>query len=461
MVIRKILCLCLALMLCFAGAFAESDLQAQLDEANAKIAELQLLVDKYYPFYAAQIVATYGEDGVVWLEDVTAEYETQSAQYTSMGLDLEGMGLADLLKTSLVETAVEDGVILAKGAELGLDQLEDSVVADMETEARNLMDSYNAYYISYFYPDAEETTEEMTAEAEAYWAANGLDYESTLENLRSGIIKQAVYDYATKDVAVTDEDIQAEYKGLLADNEAAYTDEPASFTGDYGSSTPIAWIPEGYRAVKQVLVGFDDEQSALYQELQSQLASLNEELAALEEPAEEAKANTEADTEEAAPRTAEEINADIAACAIEVEALYSQLLPTAEKVIAEFEAGATIDELIEKYNTDPGMTNEPTATIGYAVSEATTSYDDAFKQAAMSIEEVGSLSEPAYGSYGIYIVYYLGDIAAGPVELDSIREGVEAQALAAKLQSTYDTQLAEWIEAANVEYFLSNFGVAE
>ena len=223
----------------------------------------------------------------------------------------------------------------------------------------------------------------------------------------------------------------------------------SSFSSARTGGDVIAYVPEGYRAVKQVLIKFDDEQSARYSELQSMLSSLNAELAALETAEEGADV-----------RTAEEINADIAACAMETEALYAQLLPTAEKVIAEYEAGASIDELIAQYNADPGMMNEPTASMGYAVSDASTNWDPSFKEAAMSIEEVGGLSAPAYGSYGIYVVYYMADITPGAIALDEIRAEVEANALEAKIASTYDAALAAWIEEAGVEYFYENMGIA-
>ena len=47
MTMKKILCACLAaIMMLSCAAFAEADLQAQLDAANAKIEELQALVDE-------------------------------------------------------------------------------------------------------------------------------------------------------------------------------------------------------------------------------------------------------------------------------------------------------------------------------------------------------------------------------------------------------------------------------
>ena len=160
-------------------------------------------------------------------------------------------------------------------------------------------------------------------------------------------------------------------------------------------------------------------------------------------------------------RTLEEVNADIAACATEVEALYAQLMPEAEEVVAAFNAGASFDELISKYNDDSGMTSEPTATIGYAVSAESTTWDPAFTEGAMSIAEVGQISAPVRGSYGIHIIYYMGDITPGAVSLDEIRGSVTELALKDKQEAAYKDQVAAWVAEANVEYFYGNFGIAE
>ena len=144
-----------------------------------------------------------------------------------------------------------------------------------------------------------------------------------------------------------------------------------------------------------------------------------------------------------------------------MEALYSQLLHTAEEVIAKFIDGASFDELIAEYNEDPGMTSEPTASQGYAVREGSTYWDPAFTEGAMSIEEVGGISAPVYGKYGIHVIYYMGDVPAGEVALEDIREGVEAKALESKLQQTYDDQVAAWKDEMNVQYNYANFGIAE
>ena len=522
--LKKILCVCLALVLALAvtGCSSSKDIQAQLDAANvsitelqaqleaanatieemqaaaeaaeaepvaaeaetatepalgdsdaeAKIAELQALVDTYYPYYIARIVATFGDDGVVWLDDVQAAYDSVSAQYASYGLDLAAYGMEETVKKDLVDSAVEDAVIKAKAAELGLDQFDETALAEFAASADETMESYIDYYLGYYYADAEEITDEMRAEAEKYWTDNGFSREAYAESLQKDAINEAVYEYVTKDVAVTDEDIQAEYETLVSENQESYTND-RTYNSDRNAGVTIAWNPEGYRAVKHVLIKFNDEQSALYSDLQSHLDSLNAEKDAIvaaqtATEAPEAEATAEATEETAEPeeteaplRTLEEVNADIAACATEVEALYAQLMPTAEEVVAAFNAGTSFDELIAKYNEDPGMTSEPTASQGYAVREGSTYWDPAFTEGAMSIEEVGGISAPVYGKYGIHVIYYMDDIPAGEVALEDIREDVEAKALDAKQQQTYDDQVAAWKDEMNVQYNYANFGIAE
>ena len=450
---KKILCLVMALVMALGcAAFAEEDLQAQLDQANAKIAELQALVDAYYPYYFAQIAATYGEDGIIWVEDVQAEYDMMAAQYAQYGMDLASLGMVDLAKQSIVEAAVEDAVIMAKAEELGLAEFDEAAMAEMEAAAQETLNAYVEYFISNQYPDAEEVTDEMTAAAISYWKSAGTSYEAILESSIKAEVYAAVEEYILKDVAITEEDIQAEYEIMVEEAKAEYADD-ATYNGDRTNGSAIAYNPEGYRGVKHVLVKFDDNQSALMSQLQQQISNLNAEKEAIENPAEGAEETAEA-------RSIEQINADIAACAAEVEALYSTLLPTAEEVIEKFNSGVAFDELIAQYNADPGMSAEPMASQGYAVKDGSTYWDPAFTAGAMSIAEVGGISEPVYGSYGIHIIYYLCDIPAGEVALEEIRDTVEANALSEKENTTYNSTIDAWIDSMNVEYHYANFGIA-
>ena len=98
------------------------------------------------------------------------------------------------------------------------------------------------------------------------------------------------------------------------------------------------------------------------------------------------------------------------------------------------------------------MAGQPTAETGYAVCEGMTSFDKAFVDAAMAIETVGDHSDKIVGeSYGYYIIKYVGDIAEGAVDAETVREELTASLLESEQNSLYDATLNKWVEAANIQ----------
>ena len=499
MMIRKVLCLVLALALCGAMAFAEEDgdLQAQLDAANERIAELEAQVELYQPYYDAQVIVEY-DGGVVFLDDILEQYAGVDSQFSSYyGVSLADYGYDTVYKQLIAETLLQDAVLEAKATELGLDQLDDETLAGLTEEAAANFESYITSVWDYFASD-DLTDEEIREDCVAYLESMGYTEDALLESLIDNYVSEQLYNYITADVTVTEEDIQAAFDELVAEQEASFADDSTYNTSRNNGDT-IVWNPEGYRMVRHVLIKFTDDQATRYSELQDTLDTLNEELEALQTAAEEAAAATDESTTEAtdetaaeataeatdettgetapeataeatdeaaaettgetaaeateAPaRTEEEINAEIADVEAELTALYEELLPTAQEVIDAFNSGTSFSDLIDQYNEDPGMENEPTATNGYAVSANSTAWDPAFTEGAMSIESIGEISEPVYGQNGIHIIYYDSDIPAGAVDLETVRAEIEESALNTKLNDTYDNTLAEWVEAVNPVY---------
>lgn len=471
-----------------AGALAEgTDLQTQLDEANARILELEEQVEKYRPYYEQQIVAEYGTDGIIWRDDAQAVYEQAAAMYAQYGIQVDSF--ASEIKQSILESLVQESVLHAKAAELGYGEPDEATLQTLTEEAAADFENYVTMYQGYFSTEGA-TDEENRAATIDYLAQNGVTQESILEDRLHNYQEEQLYDAITGDVAVTDEDVEAKYQEILAMDKEDFVDD-YSYNACRADGEVIAWNPEGYRAVKQVLIQFGDEQSQQMDELKATLETLNDELAALDEAEAEAAAaevaEDEADEAEDAAETADEeadaeaaeeeaelaedaaeaalaehrsraeIQSDIGQVGAAIEALYAELMPRAQEVVDAFNAGTDFETLIAQYNDDPGMTTEPSASQGYAVSAESTYWDKSFTEAAMSIESVGQISEPARGDYGIYIVYYLSDITPGDVALDEIREGVEAAALEEKIQKTYDDQVSAWVQEASPVYHLENF----
>ena len=453
---KKILCLLTALMLALGGlALAEAgdaDLQAQLDAANARIEALEAEVELYKPYYERQIVAEYGDGGIIWLEAAQEQFEAAASTYSQYGLNVDDY--ADQIKQEILHMLVRDAVLADKAEELGLTELDEAAQADLEQEASETFENYIESYKSYFAAqDAtdEEAREQTIAQLEAY----GLTQDTLVEQMKANYVDEQLYNTVTADVAVTDEEIRAAYDEMVANNETDFASD-YTYNTTRNSGDVIAWNPEGYRAVKHVLIKFDDAQSEQYNGLQSTLDSLNSELEALDKPAEEADGTDDGEEAEA-PRSREEIQSDIARIAAEIEALYSQLLPDAQKVIDEFEGGADFDSLIEKYGEDPGMRSEPTDAIGYAVSADSTTWDPAFTEGAMSIAEPGQISGAVYGKNGIHIIYYMNDITPGPVPFEELAEAAKANALTTKADDTYSAQVDAWIEEVSPVYHIDRF----
>ena len=454
--LKKFLCMVMAMLLA-TGAFAlaeTDDVQAQLDAANERIAQLEAEVELYRPYYEQQIVAEYGEGGIIWREDAMAEYEAAASAYSQYGLSIDTY--ADTVKQDILTSLVQQAVLKEKAEELGLDQLVDEARANLEAEAAENYETYIENYKSYFAAE-DASDEDARAQTIAAMEQYGLTQDVLVQQMLDSYVDEQLHSYVTADVAATDEDIQAKYDELVAYGEEHYTDDRAYNTARNGGEI-VAWNPEGYRAVKHVLIKFDDEQSQQYSSLQSTLSSLNDELEALDNPQEETADEADAEDAEAeAPRTREEIQADIGRIGAELEALYSQLLLRAQQVIDEFEGGADFESLIEKYNEDPGMQNEPTASQGYAVAAESTTWDPAFTEGAMSIGAVGSISAPINGQNGVHIIYYLSDITPGAVPFEDIADAVTAAAQEDKVNDTYDAQVAAWVEEANPVYHMDRF----
>ncbi len=452
--------LVLALALVSTGAFATSndDTAAKIAEYEAKIADLEAQVaDLQHQLDIQNYVVSF-DGGYVTVEDALARYSYVEYMYQSYGYSLDGY--EDQVKQDIMTSMAKDAVVKYKADELGIDTPDDAKAAELLQAATDDFNQYIDYYRQNFEADGK-TDDEVVADTTAYLSDNGLTLDTLYQDQLESFAKDQLYAYVADPITVTDEEVSAEYDKLLAADQASYEGNAYAYESADASGTDIYWNPEGYRKVKQVLIVFSDDQASRYSDITSRISGFESELAALDAtPAPDATAAAEAtDTTEptATPRTAELINADLDAAKAELEALYQELMPTAQDVVDLFHAGTGIDELISIYGGDPGMTNEPTATNGYVVSADSAYWDPAFTQAAMSIQNVGEISEPARGTNGLYIVYYLGDVTPGAADFETVKDQVKATLLDTKQSDAYDAQLDTWMEELNVTYYPDNF----
>ena len=439
----------------------EEDKDARIAELEAQVSALQAQVEAYH---LKEIVASF-DGGEVPLEEAEALYDASVEQFAQYyGIDVAAYGMEDLLRQDVVNTLAEQAIVQYMAGELGLALTEDQQ-AQFSQEAQQTYEALvNNYYQTYLV-NQSESEEEGLATAAQTLNEMGYTYEYYLDMLTQSQLATNVYDYVTGDVTVSEEEIQAAYDSNVAADEASYADA-SQFETAFTNGATIYYTPEGYRNVKHILFKFSDEQATTYDELSAQLASLEAEQAAAIEAAETAQTTDEAaeaaddtadtaDTAEAAaPRALADIEADIEAINAELDALYTELLPEAEAAAERFNAGEDIDALIAELSDD----NMPEA--GYVVSEtadaAAQAWDPAFTAGALSIEEVGGLSEPVRGVYGIHLIYYAGDLTPGATPLEDVHDVVEEQTLQNKITQTYADQISAWKEELNLVTYPEN-----
>ncbi len=382
-----------------------------------------------------------------------AAYYLYSNQYTQTPTDYS-MAYSFLLQEEMYHYGV---------SKLGLDQFTEEETAGFAADAQSEWDTAVQSYVDY-YKTGSETEEELaklTESANAYWTSMGYSVEDIAEELKAGEIDSRLRNYIIKTygLEVSREDIETQFAALVEEDKSIFEENPTlyEFYQNYYQYDAY-YIPNGYRGVLQILVAVDE---TLLNDYNAKLAAYQSQQAAAANPGAASTDTSTAETTDtgaAAPETAE-----TAVTLEEVEAAREAALAsvqgTIDEIYSRLEKGESFISLIPEYNTDPGMQSEEYLASGYMVHKESTVYDPAFIGAAFdeNMTAVGSVSAPALGKFGVYIVYYLRD-AGGPVELnDSLYASLEDSLISAKLNQKFVELVAEWQAESEITYEAETF----
>lgn len=392
------------------------------------------------------VLATVNGD-VVTRADFDMYFANLNSYYTNAGYDMTGDEMVGLLKMMAMETAVEYVLMDQKIVELGL-SLTDEEKADATQAAREdwaaVIEDGMAYY-GITAASTEDERAEMLVQILAELESMGYTEEAYIADSITFAAYDKLQAEVLKDVTVSDEDVKAYFDELVAADEAAYKNNAAAYEEAqymnerylmYGMTdyyTDLYYMPEGYRGMSHILLGVDEALMTAYTDLQ---ATYEEQQNALEEGAEVT----------GTPVTAEEVeNARLA--------IVASVQPTIDEIMGKLEAGESFADLIPQYSIDPGMTDAATIAEGYAVHMDSIMWDPAFRDASFTVDNVGDVTEPVVGSYGVHILQYVRDIPAGPVELSAdLMETLRSTLLASEQNTVYYAQLEAWKEAAEIVY---------
>ena len=376
-------------------------------------------------------------------------YEMYSYYGAYYGIDVTDPETQQQMYAMAAQYTVSYKIEEQKEAEMGFDQLTDEELAELEEETDENWEGYIESYITYYGGGlADDATDEeklaARTNAVAGLEAMGYTYDSMLESAKSNAAYEKLYAEVVKDVTVTDEEVEAAFEEQVAEDAQTYADAATYevYTQYYGYDS--YYVPEGYRGIIHILLNVDDDLLSTYQDLE---ARLEEQEAAASEESTETAETTESD-EETEPVTQEQVDAAR-------DAILASLQTTIDDIYARLDAGESFESLIAEYGNDPGMETEPYASEGYSVSQDSVMFDPVFVQAAFSVDNVGDVSEPYIGSYGVHIIKYLRDVPAGAVELtDDIKATVRETLLSTAESEAYEAATNAWLEESEVVYDL-------
>lgn len=465
---------------------------------------------------AAQIVAKVGDTEITkaewtaYRDYLASYYEQYYAQYLGISMPMTDETLESYGETAL-QDLIESIVVQGKMAEYGFDPLDEEHTAEVESYADSMVDLYKQLVRMQNYSDIETVEEEYARLTEAAGEATpseatpdeatpdepveidpeqlvatvtdaeldamlendlaemGYTREYFIESQTSSVQNDLLRAEVVKDVAVSDEEVRAEFDSRVESQKTSYDTTPTLYASAINNGSDVYYTPAGYRGVKNLLVKISDEDQSAIDELnntltsaqnaqssaQSQLDELNaedtssydeealaahdEQVAALTEQLTQTTANVEQTQKELDEKT---------------EAAYAAILPRAEEALARVKAGEDFDALLEEYGEDGGMQSEPAATQGYLICDGLSLYVTEFQDAAMALENVGDTSELVKTSYGYHILKYEMDIEPGVCEYtDEIAEDIRGEMLSEAQDAAYEAAVSQWVSEADVKTY--------
>ncbi|MBO2515750.1 MAG: hypothetical protein CW338_00540 [Clostridiales bacterium] len=355
--------------------------------------------------------------------DVDGRVPVYVAYYTENGYDVSGETEMHIIRSFCLDACIQNELLIQHAPELDAVPSDEEIAqaaAQMEQMWDETALSVAQEQFGLTADAGEEDRAAAIAQAEAFLTENTGYTRETLaaeavENLRYSKVVKAV----CTDLSVSDEDVAATYAELVAQEMDAIQGSVMMYEYYSYYGYELHFVPEGYRGVIQILLAVDEGLLNTYQQL---------------------AASTD---ESVTPEMVEEARL----------AVVASVQPAIDDINARFAAGTPFTDLIAEYNIDPGMTDADTLANGYQVHQESFVWDPAFVQAAFSVDEVGQMSAPFVGDYGIYIVYYLRDIPAGAVDMtDDVRAEIVEMILEDRQDDTLNALLNVWTETADIVY---------
>ena len=239
----------------------------------------------------------------------------------------------------------------------------------------------------------------------------------------------------TKDITVTDTEIQDYYDQSLEDQKEAFEDFH-EFEDAYNAGETIFYNLEGYRVVSHILIPISDDEAT--------------KISALRKEASTAKSSAAAETDEA--KKAEYLNTEKEKTEEADKALNDALKKIEDKlqeVFDKIDKGEKFDDLITEYSSDSNNNG-----AGYLVGPETDDFMANFAAEALRLKDKNEIStEGIVSDYGYHILRLDKLITAGDVPLEDVKIQITESLLYSKQSARWEALRTEWKDAAQIDIY--------
>ena len=380
-----------------------------------------------------------------------ASYESYLADVTDFylysGYDVTDPTTASYLRYMSLSTLVQMTLMDQKIAEMGLTLTAEERAA-AEAQGRNQWVTDVSNTLGYFGITAASTeAERAAAMVQALAELEALGY--TEELYVTSAVNDALYIKLENEImsgaTVTDLQVHNRWSQLVEADRARYANDAAAYestmqmnvfalmSGMTEYYTDVWYIPEGYRIIAHILLPVDVTLLESWGDLE---ATWEEQQNLLEEGG--------VITDEVV--TAEEVENARLAALLTVQ-------PQTDEIASRLAGGEAFTDLIPLYTADDTMDEPEEIAYGWEIHMDSIYLPIGYRDATFSLMNPGDVSEPFLSEDGVYILFYVGDLPGGPVELTEERYAMLYNDLLMEAQSERLVQTMQgWINEADIVY---------
>ena len=357
---------------------------------NGAVSVLKSEIQDEYDQMLSQYVAYYAQYGYS-VDEYDTELQASVAQET-------------------VQTKLSTSIVRHYAAQNGYELTEEKKT-ELAAQVKTALDNTREYLESYLSASGF-TGDELNAAVEEQMAQAGYTEETLMDSAELNDVLNFLYERATADVTVTEDEVKAAFDEKVAKQKESYASVD-SFINDYVSDSEILYTPENVRLMECIYI---------------------------------AKVDGEATDDEAtrSEATGDEATADQAVNIDELSG-YAK----AKAVIAAIRGGEDFEEAMKAYNED--SSTEEQMMRGYPVAAESQLYGEKFSAGAMALENVGDVSDIITTDYGYFILRYAKDLTAGEADFESRKDAETEETLSNKKNDAYTAFINQILDEANMQ----------